>query len=90
MKLIRFHHKGRLIAVNAKRVAFVRAGEDPATTYICFSGGHDALVEGRVEDIVAKLSEEEEPAKPTMVDIVSQAMRRMEQMVLEIMTKRDK
>jgi hypothetical protein len=78
MKLIRFHHKGRLIAVNAERVAFVRSGEDPETTYICFGGGHDALVEGRVEDIVAQLSEEAEPAKPTMADLVSQAMRQMD------------
>ena len=90
MKLIRFHHKGRLIAVNAERVAFARSGEDPETTYICFGGGHDTLVEGRVEDIVAKLSEEAEPAKPTMADMVSQTMRRMEQMVTEMMTKRDK
>jgi hypothetical protein len=90
MKLIRFYHQSRLIAVNAERVALVKSGEDPKTTYICFGGGHDALVEGRVEDIVAKLSEEADPAKPTMADIVSQAMRRMEQMVTEIMTKRDK
>jgi hypothetical protein len=27
MKLIKFHHKGRLIAVNAERVALVRSGE---------------------------------------------------------------
>ena len=78
MKLIRVHHKGRLIAVNAERVAFARSGEDPETTYICFGGGHDALVEGRVEDIVAQLSEEAEPAKPTMADLVSQAMRQMD------------
>jgi hypothetical protein len=66
--LVRFAHKGRVIAVNPARVAFVQEDRDnPRFTYIWFSGQGDgsyAYVEATVEEVLAKLGQPE-PANRT-------------------------
>jgi hypothetical protein len=64
MKLVRFHHKGRAIAVNPDRVAFVEADQTrPEYTYIRFGhqgDGSYAFVQGTVEEVIARLTGNDE------------------------------